>query len=203
MQAEVKLENDQVLARRIHCEPWIRTPDKFRVFYDTQIRIAHWICPTRHQVAFVVDQIKMKMLCDPPHRRSPSTTFFSARSSAATSEIVWEKSPAIIFMPRWDDKTCYLLNGEGRVKSGSNTYGSGSSQPGSLCLGTVVDPFNLTPIEALFANEANRDLSWYGDSLAGSWENNQFIVTAWPTNGDIVWKIPQQIAENVSAWSQS
>jgi hypothetical protein len=84
-----------------------------------------------------------------------------------------------------------LVNDQGHIYSGSNTFDSGK-----LCLGSALDPLTMNPVDALCFNAANADLVWQGASLEGAWEHNPdptnprlartasnriFKVTTWPT----------------------
>jgi hypothetical protein len=200
MQAEIKIENDAVLARRVACDPWIRSPDRVRAAHGKRIKIAHWINPVLGQSAWVLDSIRMSLLYS---TNSGNGQFIGDRNYSTESRIVNYDRCVIVHGSLSRISEIRLLSAEtGRLLSGSNIYSGAYSYPYSLCLGTGFDPTNLSPIEALLHNEANRDLNWMGGALTGEWQDGIFNISTWPDSPEIEWTIPSQIAENINAWSR-
>lgn len=201
MQAEIKIENGNVLARRAGSEPWIRSPDKIRTAHGKPIKIAHWINPHSMETAWVLDSLRMEMLYSRDNCNEHN--FFGNKYGYYTSAIVSYDRCVLVTCNLCNISEIRLLSADtGLLLAGSNIFSSSYSYPWALCLGSNYDPTSLSPIEALIHNQANSDLEWIGDSLKGEWKDGIFHVTTWPENDKYEWIIPCQIRENIDAWSR-
>jgi len=202
MQAELKMENSKVMARHTGGDPWIRSPDKIRVAHGKTIKIAHWINPSTMEAAWVLDSIRMPMLYSP--RICSDREFATDRGGDAKSKIVNYDRCVLVQGSLGSINDIHLVSAEtGELLAGSNVFSDSYTYRYALCLGTGFDPTNLSPIEALLHNQANRDLEWIGHPLEGEWDDQSiFHVTTWPESDAYVWTIPSQIKENIDAWSR-
>jgi hypothetical protein len=200
MQAEIKIKNGNVMARGIQTDLWIRSPDRIRAAHGKVMKIAHWINPEDMLSVYVMDSIRMHMLyneddCD-------ENEFYGCKNSDSESRIVSYDQCVVLMCSLSNILRISLLGDTGSLLSGSNIFGISYSNPFHLCMGTNYDPTNLSPVETLIHNRANRDLEWIGEKLEGQWIDEVFHIKTWPTTSDIQWTLPPQIKENIDAWSR-
>lgn len=147
----------------------------FRMVDGFRVDIAHWIDPANMLCWFA-----LRNPCIPMLDNSEDEEFFGYNSDSDNdreSKLVrYEGVILMLVSDLRDDQRPYLLDLKGRILAGSNVYGSGH-----YCLGDAFNPLSLQPVEMLLHNEANDDLGWRGHYLSGTWLENHFLCTEWPT----------------------
>jgi hypothetical protein len=196
--------NGQLLARRVDGPPIIQAESSFRMHGRFRVNIKHFINPETSECWWALSRLRTSLLRDSP-RDGPH--FICRDKNYGRPMLVQYDQPLILWCANWliAETPVKLLDLQGGVLSGSNIYGESFGQKNNcLCLGGSLNPLSLQPVEMLLFNQANRDLSWQGGSLAGEWQNppndQHFLIHSWPSYLQTQ-PIPHAVIDAIAAWS--
>jgi hypothetical protein len=179
-----------------------------RMANQKQFDVRHYMVPSTRTVVYAIKNLSMSML----HNSGAcnDNQFGGAtRQVGVTKPVYYEGVVFMVFPNVQEYGKCFLVNKDNNVLAGSNLFDG--NQYGAMCLGTSIDPTNLSPIDALCFNAANRDLGWSGSVLTGVWEPNPdperprarsqiFKITTWPTWTHLRTPIPPQVIDACKDW---
>lgn len=164
----------------------------FRIVEGFRVDIAHWLDPNAMRCWFALRNPCIPML---DNREDDEVFGHHSDDGYGDSRLVrYEGVVLMLVNSLQSDPFAYLLDTRGNVLAGGNIY-----PEGNYCLGDSFNPLSLQPVEMLLHNEANDDLVWKGDWLQGSWQDNHFLCTTWPTYKHCQTP-PDAILEDIARW---
>lgn len=149
----------------------------FRIAADGRVDLALWVEPTRVDSWIALRNPRIPMLNNSP---DPGCFRFEHDEGFGRSEPAYYAGVVLMRIQgiqHSSEPDAHLVNLEGAVLAGSNTYPS----DGRLCLGEAYNALTFQPAELLLHNTANNDLSWAGPALLGTRDaDHLFHITTWP-----------------------
>lgn len=151
----------------------------FRMYHGFRIEYLHFFDKDSTSFLIVLNRVVMTMLYDQIIWDEDGDFMLSGDDDDESEESALVLSEEVSILRLNPNEGAFLLDKEGKVRAGSNTWSDGR-----LCLGEAYNLFGLDALDLLCTGNPNRDLHWAGWPLQGSFDNINsvliFTIDLWP-----------------------